>query len=323
MRVADTLWSATKHMQKMSTSAPPATATPTRPTFLILAVVTLIGCLALGALGFLEPVVLGIVQGLGEFLPISSSAHLILVPWFFGWQDIGLTFDIALHLGTLVAVVAYFWRDLLGVARSAPQVARWAAGERRTPLTLQARLLVGIVIGTIPAVILGVLLEQIIETVFRTQYLMIAGTLTVMGVLLYAADRFCEQRKSVEDVTWRDALLVGIAQACALIPGVSRSGATMTMGRFLGLERSAAARFSFLLSTPIMVAAFLVKLDDLLAIRPADVPIFAVGVIVSAAIGALSIHFLLGYIRRVGFGIFALYRIMLAIAIVAVYFSRQ
>lgn len=301
-------------------AAPAVGRTP--PLMPIIAILALVGSLALALAGFVQPVVLGIVQGLGEFLPISSSAHLILVPWFFGWKDHGLTFDIALHLGTLVAVVGYFWRDLLGLAKAVPGAARWLATDRRTKPSLDQRLLIGIVIGTIPAVVIGLLLESVIESVFRTQYLMIAGTLTIMGALLYLADARCAQEKTLEDVTWRDALLIGVAQACALVPGVSRSGGTMTMGRFLRLERGAAARFSFLLSTPITTAAFLIKLDDLLAIRPEQLPEFAVGVLVSAVIGALSIHFLLSYIRRVGFGIFAAYRVLLAIAIVATYLMR-
>jgi undecaprenyl-diphosphatase len=290
--------------------------------FTLLAALTLVGCLAFIAAGFVQPVALGIVQGLGEFLPISSSAHLILMPWFFGWQDHGLTFDIALHLGTLVAVVGYFWRDLLGLLLAAPGAARWAAGDRKAPPMAQEKLLIAIIIGTVPGVVFGVLLESAVETVFRTQYLMIAATLTIMGVLLYLADRRSPEAKGIEQLTWRDALLIGVAQACALVPGVSRSGGTMTMGRFLALDRAAAARFSFLLSTPITAAAFLVKLDDLLQIRPEQLPAFAVGALVSATVGALSIHFLLGYIKRVGFGVFAAYRILLALAIVIVYTLR-
>lgn len=303
-------------------AAAPAASRAVSPRFTLLAALTVIGALALVAAGFLQPVVLGVVQGLGEFLPISSSAHLILAPWFFGWEDHGLTFDIALHLGTLVAVVGYFWRDLLALLRAVPGAARWAIGGRTRPPAPQEKLLIGIVIGTLPAVVAGALLESTVETVFRTQYLMIAGTLTVMGVLLYVADRRSPEAKRLEDVSWRDALLIGAAQACALIPGVSRSGGTMTMGRFLALDRAAAARFSFLLSTPITAGAFLIKLDDLLEIRPDQLPAFAVGAVVSAAVGALSIHFLLGYIRRVGFGVFAAYRILLALVIVALSLLR-
>ncbi|HWQ11230.1 MAG TPA: undecaprenyl-diphosphatase UppP [Roseiflexaceae bacterium] len=293
-----------------------------RPTVAVLAALTLLGCLALAAAGFVQPVVLGVVQGLGEFLPISSSAHLILVPWLFGWADHGLTFDVALHLGTLVAVVGYFWRDLLGLLRALPGAARWTLGPRSVPPTPRTRLLIGIAIGTVPAALLGLLLEETVESVLRSQYLVIAATLTVMGVLLYVADRRAPQRKVLDELTWRDALLIGLAQACALIPGVSRSGATMTMGRFLALDRAAAARFSFLLSTPITAAAFLGKLDDLLLVRAAELPAFVVGVVVSGVVGALSIHFLLGYIRQVGFGVFAVYRIMLAALIVTLYLAR-
>lgn len=303
-------------------AAAPRTSRAAFLTLALLAALTALGCLAFAAAGFLQPVALGIVQGLGEFLPISSSAHLILTPWLFGWEDHGLTFDIALHLGTLIAVMGYFWRDLLGLLLAAPGAARWTLGGRERPPAPQEQLLIGIVIGTLPAVVVGALLESTVETVFRTQYLLIAGTLTVMGALLYLADTHSPQEKRLEDVTWRDALLIGVAQACALIPGVSRSGGTMTMGRFLALDRAAAARFSFLLSTPITAAAFLIKLDDLLQIRPDQLPEFAVGTVVSAAVGALSIHVLLGYIRRVGFGVFAIYRFLLALVIIAVYLLR-
>ncbi|MFO7169099.1 MAG: undecaprenyl-diphosphatase UppP [Chloroflexota bacterium] len=310
-------------MQNTRSGTAPLAARPRPPVFTILAVVTLVGCLGLVGAGFLQPVVLGIVQGVGEFLPISSSAHLILAPWFFGWADAGLTFDVALHLGTLVAVVAYFWRDLAGMLRAAPGALRWLLSDRRSAPSIEERLLLGIALGTLPGAAAGVLLESTVENVLRSHYLLIAGTLAAMGVLLYLADKRSPQAKSLEEMTWRDMLLVGVAQACALIPGVSRSGATMTMGRFLALDRAAAARYSFLLSTPITAAAFIVKLDDLLRIQAAELPIFAVGVVVSGAVGALSIHFLLGYIRRVGFGVFAIYRILLALAIVAMYIARR
>jgi undecaprenyl-diphosphatase len=309
-------------MQNTRSGSSSAASRRAPPPSAVLAIITLVACLAFALGGYPRPVVLGIVQGLGEFLPISSSAHLILVPWFFGWEDAGLTFDVALHLGTLIAVIGYFWRDLLGIAHAAPGALRWLGRERGRAPTLEERLLLGIAVGTVPAVIAGLLLESTIETVLRTQYLVIAGTLTAMGALLYLADKRSPQRKALADIGWRDMLLIGVAQACALIPGVSRSGATLTMGRFLALDRAAAARFSFLLSTPITLAALLVKLDDLLGIRAAEIPSFVVGVLVSGAIGVLSIHFLLGYIRRVGFGIFAVYRLLLALAIVAVYFAR-
>lgn len=312
-------------MHKTASTLP---ATPPNPASIVLGVITLIGSIALASIGFFAPVVMGIVQGLGEFLPISSSAHLILIPWFFGWEggSIGtLTFDVALHIGTLFAVVGYFWRDWIRLIQAVPAAGTWALaalrGNHATPAQAEY-LLIAIIIGTIPGAVAGILLEKQIESLFRSP-LLLAGTLSAMGVLLFLADRQSAQARSLEQLSWRDALLIGVAQAAALIPGVSRSGATMTMGRFLAFDRAAAARFSFLLSTPITLAAVLVKLDDILSIRADEIAIFLVGVVVSGAIGTLSIHFLLGYIRRIGFGIFAVYRLVLAAIIVIVYVARQ
>lgn len=309
-------------MQKTSSSA---FASPTvaraRPTSALFAVVSIVGCAILALAGYVQPVVMGIVQGLGEFLPISSSAHLILVPWFFGWQGgliDSLTFDIALHLGTLVALVVYFWRDWAMLLGSIPALAGWARGDRSSTLGLPERLLVSVVIATVPGGLLGLMLEEQIERNFRTP-LLIAATLTILGVVLYIADRRQPQQRSLEQFTWRDALLVGLAQACALVPGVSRSGATITMGRLLSFDRATAARFSFLLSAPITAAAALFKLDEVMRIPPVELDDFVVGVLVSGVVGALAIHFLLSYVRRVGFGVFALYRLLVAAAIILVY----
>lgn len=315
-------------MQKTSSSA---FASPTvvraRSTSALFAIVSAAGCVILALAGYVQPVVMGVVQGLGEFLPISSSAHLILVPWFFGWQGglvDSLTFDIALHLGTLVALVVYFWRDWVMLLRSIPGLAGWALGwargDRSSSLGLSERILVSVAIATVPAGVLGLMLEEQIERNFRTP-LLIAATLTILGVVLYIADRWQPEQRSLEQLTLRDALLVGLAQACALVPGVSRSGATITMGRVLRFDRATAARYSFLLSAPITGAAVLFKLDELVRISPAEVDDFVVGVLVSGVVGALAIHFLLSYVRRVGFGVFALYRLLVAAAIILVYAS--
>jgi undecaprenyl-diphosphatase len=316
-------------MQKTSSAATSLAVARTRPAFTIFVVLTLIGCVILAAAGYVRPVVMGIVQGLGEFLPISSSAHLILVPWFFGWQGDpiidSLTFDVALHLGTLAALLGYFWRDWIEMLRAIPGVLRWtlsaARGDRSRKLAPAEHILTTIVVATIPAAVIGVLLEQLAERSLRAP-LLIAVTLAVVGVLLYLADRLRPQTKDLTHMTWADALLIGLAQACALIPGVSRSGATMTMGRFLTFDREAAARYSFLLSAPITGAAVLFKLPEILSIPVAERDIFAVGVLVSGAVGALAIGGLLTYIRRAGFGAFAIYRLALAVGIVLVYFTR-
>jgi undecaprenyl-diphosphatase len=315
----------------MRDTSPPVASTLSparpRPTFVIFAVTTVIACVALMLAGYTPAVVMGIVQGLGEFLPISSSAHLILVPWFFDWTDDGigtLTFDVALHLGTLVAIVMYFWRDWIELFTALPGIVSWAAARARgKPARLSPRqyLLMAVVIGTIPAAVLGLLFESAIEETLRSP-LITVGTLAGVGILMYVVDRYRREDRSLEQITWRDSLMIGVAQACALIPGVSRSGATMTMGRFLSIDRTSAARYSFLLSAPITLAAVISKSDDMLRIQSNEAPNFIIGMLISAAIGALSIHFLLSYIKRVGFGVFALYRIVLAVVIVIVAMSR-
>jgi undecaprenyl-diphosphatase len=299
-----------------------------RPTMAIFTALTASACVVLSLFGYVQPVVMGIVQGLGEFLPISSSAHLILVPWFFGWQGgiIGsLTFDVALHLGTLVALLGYFWRDWLALVRAVPGTFGWALryirGDRVTKRTPDEHILSSIILATIPGALIGLLLEQAAEDSLRAP-LLIAVTLTVMGVLLYAVDRWQSQLKPIEHISWRDSLLIGLAQACALIPGVSRSGGTITMGRYLKFSRHAAARFSFLMSAPITGAAVLVKLPDILRIPSSEIDVFLIGVLISGAVGAIAIGFLLDYIRRAGFGIFAAYRIVLALIVVLVYIMR-
>ena len=316
-------------MQETSSSSTPAVAGPAvRPGIAIFAGVTVIVCGILAIVGYAQPVVMGIVQGLGEFLPISSSAHLILVPWFFGWQGgiiDSLTFDVALHLGTLVALVVYFWRDWLSLIGAVPGLLAWLAGSLRgkhpRKRTQSEHILSSVAIATIPGAVIGVLLEQTAERALRAP-LLIAATLTLMGALLYIIDQSSAQTKPIETISWRDSLLIGLAQACALIPGVSRSGATITMGRLLTFDRTAAARYSFLLSAPITAAAVLLKLPDILSIPSGEIDVFLIGTLVSGAVGALAIGFLLEYIRRAGFGIFALYRIVLAVVVTLVYLLR-
>jgi undecaprenyl-diphosphatase len=316
-------------MQKTPSAAAPVVTLRTRPTFVMFAIATVIGCIVRALVGYVRPVIMGIVQGLGEFLPVSSSAHLILVPWFLGWQGDpiidSLTFDVALHIGTLLALIAYFWRDWAELLRAVPGFVSWALraarGDRSHKRTTSEHILTSIVIATLPGAVIGVLLEKLAERSLRSP-LLIAATLAVLGVLLYMADKRRPEAKDLAQISWLDSLLIGLAQACALIPGVSRSGGTITMGRFLTFDRVSAARYSFLLSAPITTAAVLIKMDDILRIPASEIDIFLVGVLVSGAVGALAIGSLLQYIRRAGFGIFAAYRVMLAIAIVLVYLSR-
>lgn len=312
------------------TSAPPQVVSQSapRPTSILLVILTAIGCIGLVFLGYSQPVVMGIVQGLGEFLPISSSAHLILVPWLFGWHGgviDSLTFDVALHIGTLVSLVIYFWRDWLMLLGAIPGLFEWVGaklrGDHSRGRSPAEHILSSVIIATLPGAIIGVLLEKIAERALRAP-LLIAITLTIMGVLLYVIDRWLPQTKPLETISWRDSLLIGFAQACALVPGVSRSGGTITMGRLLSFNRQAAARYSFLLSAPITAAAVVLKLPDILAIPRSEIDVFLIGVLVSGVVGALAIGFLLDYIRRAGFAIFAIYRVLLALLVVIVYFMR-
>jgi undecaprenyl-diphosphatase len=264
-----------------------------------------------------QAVVLGIVQGLGEFLPISSSAHLILVPWFFGWRDPGLTFDVALHFGTLIAVVAYFWKDWIEILGSAFGVKTFAwQGISR----LYSRdLLWLLVIATIPGAVAGYLLEHQAETFFRNP-LLIAGALALLGLLLYLADRGLRNGKDLRRVSWTDALLIGLSQAFAIIPGVSRSGSTITTALFLGLDRVSAARFSFLMSTPIILGACVLKAKAFFA-AGVGVPEI-VGVLTAAVSGYAAIAVLIRMVQTVSYKVFFVYRLALALLVLAVWLIR-
>lgn len=250
---------------------------------------------------------LGVVQGLAEFLPISSSAHLALAPWALGWEDPGLAFDVALHLGTLLTVLWYFRKEWGALLLSARRIA-----VQRKVETPEEWRVVFLVIGTIPGAVAGLLLEEVAETTFRTPALM-AVTLMVMGVMLWAADRFLPQARSMREMTWRDALLIGIAQACALVPGFSRSGSTITGARLLKLDRTSAALFSFLLSMPITAAAAVLKVPEAVS-EGISLPL-VVGIVSAAASSWLAISVLLKYVSRHSYGIFAVYRLLIGTAI--------
>jgi len=261
-----------------------------------------------------QALVLGVLQGLAEFLPISSSAHLALAPWAFGWKDPGLAFDVALHLGTLVTVLWYFRKEWGALTLSAFSILRQRA--IRTPDEWR---LVYLVIGTVPAAIAGLLLEEIAETTFRAPALM-ATTLMIMGVILWSSDRFSSQQRTLEQMTWKDALVIGLAQACALVPGFSRSGSTITGARLLKLDRTSAAVFSFLLSMPVTAAAALLKVPDALK-EGVSMPL-VVGVVSAAVSSWLAISVLLKYVSRHSFGVFALYRLALGVAILVLLAQR-
>lgn len=255
----------------------------------------------------LQAIVLAIVQGLSEFLPISSSGHLILVPHFLGWTDQGLAFDVAMHVGTLFAVVAYFRKQLLAMTRA------WFGSLAGGGMTPDARLAWCVVIGTIPVGIVGLLFSDLIEQMLRNP-LFVAGTLSAFGLLMWLADLRGAQRRDEYSVGWRDAILIGCAQALALMPGTSRSGVTMTMARTLGLTREAAARFSFLLAVPGIAMAGGYELLQLLGEPDGSVDwsMMSLGLVVSAVTGYLCIHWLLKIIGRIGLAPFAIYRFAVA-----------
>jgi undecaprenyl-diphosphatase len=259
--------------------------------------------------------VLGFVQGLTEFLPISSSAHLALTPWFFGWQDPGLAFDVALHFGTLLAVLWYFRKEWAELIKALISILR-----KRRVETVEEKRVVFLILATIPGAVGGLLLEEKAETVFRAQALT-ATMLIVMGIILWAADRFARMDRELPTMRWLDALLIGLAQVVALVPGVSRSGSTMSTGRLLGFTRQSAAVFSFLMSMPIIAAAVVLKVPDVLRESGITTPL-VVGVFAAAVSSWLAIAILLRYVARHSYGIFALYRVVLGVVVLALLYAR-
>ena len=260
----------------------------------------------------LQVIILAIVQGLTEFLPISSSGHLVLVPYFFDWQDQGLAFDVAVHFGSLLAVILFFRRDIAGLVRGGFQVLGGTVN------TIESRLALGIALGTIPAALAGLLFMDWIEANLRSPKVIVA-TLAGYAVLMILADRYGKREREISSVRIGDAFLIGIAQALALVPGTSRSGVTITAGRFLGFERQDAARFSFLLAVPVILLATGYSLLGLLQ-QEAPVPWaqLAIGVAVSAIVAYLAIDFFMRFVSRIGLLPFAIYRFALVAIILYV-----
>lgn len=251
----------------------------------------------------------GVIQGVTEFLPVSSSAHLALLPWLAGWKDPGLSFDVALHVGTLAAVLAYFWRDWWELL----------SGACAAPLSDRGKFLALLVMATIPAGLAGIALEPLAESWFRAPPLT-AAALIVFALWLEWADRSGEKNKGLKDIGVRQALLIGLSQALAIVPGVSRSGVTITAGLIEGLNAESAARFSFLLSTPIVVGAAAHQCRHL---RAADLDAaFLVGVASSALTGLCAVTWLMRSLRTRPFRAYVLYRLALGITILGLYFGR-
>jgi undecaprenyl-diphosphatase len=264
-------------------------------------------------------IVLGIVQGLTEFLPISSSGHLILVREIFDWDfEDNLTFDVAIHLGTLVAVLAYFWNEWVAMARSG---LAWLGGDReqRTGQPYSARLLGIILVGSVPVGILGLAVDSLAADTVR-KVAVFGVTLILGGILLWTAERYAKSTRKIENAGTRDGLIVGGAQALALIPGVSRSGATISAALFDGFDRRDAARFSFLLSTPAIAGAGLYKGLQAAAegLPSSDIPAIIAGTITAGLVGWLSIRFLLRFLQTGTYLPFVIYRLALGVFVLAV-----
>lgn len=263
----------------------------------------------------LQILILAIVQGLTEFLPISSSGHLILSPYLFGFADQGLAFDVAVHFGSLIAVLVYFRRDVFAIA-----VGWLSALPPGGKTSAESRLGWAIIVGTIPVVIAGLLLKSLVEGQLRAPWVIAAATI-VFGLLLLWVDLRARREREIGSISLRDALIIGASQILALIPGTSRSGITMTAGLWLGLSRAAAARFSFLLSIPtILASSALISRDLLQQAERVDWGSIGLGVLLSAVAAYMTIHFFLKFIERIGMWPFVIYRMLLgAVILIMVY----
>lgn len=261
----------------------------------------------------LKSIILGIIQGIGEFLPISSSAHLILVPYLFGWEQSSLAYDIALHFGTLLAVLVIFFKDWWNLFIGA--VDKVTKGKD----SFENKMFWYLVIATIPGALLGVLLDDVVENIFRQKIWLIASSLAIMGVLIYLGDRWADKHYKIETdfkhISLKQAFLIGLSQALAIIPGFSRSGTTILTARLLGLSKSAATKFTFLLSVPIIAGATILEIGNLAFTWET-----LMGVFTAFIVGIFSIKFLLNYIKRHDFSVFAIYRVIFAAIILIKYF---
>lgn len=258
----------------------------------------------------IQALILGIVQGLTELLPISSSAHLNLIPWIFNWE-MPASFDVALHFGTLLAISLFFFKDWIALIKGGyNQVVK---KEKST----EGKMFWYIVIATIPGGAIGFLLDHFVGDSLGKMPLLIATALIIMGIVLYIADKKAPSKTNYKDMTFKQTFLIGLSQALAFIPGVSRSGVTMTAGRIMGVERESTAKYSFMLSAPIVLGATLYKFKDFVFGMP-----FVVGVLASFLVGLAVIKFLLQYLQKGSFKIFAIYRVILGIAIIGLYLTR-
>jgi undecaprenyl-diphosphatase len=271
----------------------------------------------------LQAIVIGLVQGLTEFLPISSSAHLILLPRLLGWDDALINspaFVVVLHLGSVAALLAYFWSDLWRYAAAGLALLR----ERRVGDDPDRKLALLLAASVVPAAIIGVFLEDFVDTFFREQLLVVVALLAAGGLILFAAERAARHTRRMDQLHLRDALLIGLAQALALFPGISRSGITISAGLLLGLQRPAAARFAFLMGTPIIAGAGLWKMRDFLdgTVGGFDPAVLAAGLIASAVASFAAIAGLIAFLRRFSTDIFVAYRLGAAVVFAVVLLWR-
>lgn len=263
----------------------------------------------------LQAIFLGIVQGITEVLPISSSGHLVLAPWFFNFKDPGLSFDVALHLGTLLAIVSVFFGDIRNILKGGFHIV-----IKKNPSDFYQKLFLFLVQATIPGVLAGVFLQNYAEEFFRNP-LIIAGTVLFFGGVLYLADKLDVKPKNLGRITLLDSLLIGFAQSIAIIPGVSRSGITISAGLFRKLTREDAAKFSFILSIPIILGAGLYQLKGL-SFESLVSPIFVSGFLAAFFSSLISVKFLMNFVRRHNFNVFVYYRVALAILIIIIYLLK-
>jgi undecaprenyl-diphosphatase len=271
----------------------------------------------------IQAIVIGVVQGLTEFLPISSSAHLILLPQLLGWDDaliVSPAFTVILHLGSVAALVAYFRSDLWRYAFAGLALLR----ERRMGSDPDRRMAALLATSVVPAALIGVLLEGFIDTFFREQLLVICGLLVVGGIILFVAERLSRRTRQMHELRLADALAIGLAQALALFPGISRSGITISAGLLLGLERAAAARFAFLMGTPIIAGAGVWKLRELAdgTVVGFDPAVLLAGLAASALASFAAIALLIAFLRRFSTDVFVIYRIGFAAVVALILFSR-
>lgn len=253
-----------------------------------------------------QSIILGIVQGFTELLPISSSAHLYLIPWIFKWE-ITEAFDVALHFGTFLTIIIFFFKDWMNLIKS-------GFNNLRKKKTIDGNIFWYLVIATIPGAIIGFILDYYLENFFKNP-IIIAAALTIMGIVMYIIDKFAKSKIEYKKINLKQVLLIGISQALAFIPGVSRSGITITTGRALGIKRESAAKLSFMLSAPIVFAATIYKIKNFEFNLS-----FVMGVLFSFIIGMIVIKFLLEYLKKGNLKIFAIYRVIIGLVIMVIYF---